>query len=323
MTTYFVDTALGDDANAGTSEGAGNAWATIDKAMNTVAAGDKVWVKASGNYNETATMDTIGTFTNNIVFEGYTTTPGDNGKVTIDGQSTRTSTISSLLAGAYYIFKNFIFTGATSHSVSMTNTDNVLFFNCEFTSNGGRGVVGDNTLTFVCCEFTNNTGEGIYVDSSAVAVGCIFSGNASSQVRMLGCIAFYKNVVYNTASSGLGADLNSANFVGMNTLDGEGGTNIGIKNETAPSSQSILVDNIIYDWGTGVDAPATPTWALSFWGFNLLNSNSIADYDSTGEMYGIQDVTSAPGFNNEAGDDYRLGQNSSALNAGLKPGGIT
>jgi hypothetical protein len=37
MTTYYVDTAVGNDGNAGTSEGAGNAWATIDKAMNTVA----------------------------------------------------------------------------------------------------------------------------------------------------------------------------------------------------------------------------------------------------------------------------------------------
>jgi hypothetical protein len=323
MTTYYVDTVLGDDANAGTAEGAGNAWATIDHAMNTVAAGDKVWVKASGNYNETATMDTLGTLSSAIVFEGYTSTTGDNGKVTIDGQSTRASCITSALAGANYVYKNFIFTGATSHAVSMTPTDNCMFFNCEFTSNGGRGCIGDNTITFVCCEFTNNTNEGIFVDSAAAAVGCIFSGNASSQVRMLGCTVFYKNVVYNTASSGLGADLNGATFVGMNTLDGEGGTNIGIKNESAPGSQSVLVDNIIYDWGTGVDAPASPNTAFSFWGFNLLNSNSTADYDTSNEMYGIQDVTAAPAFTDEANDDYTLDSASPAKNAGIQPGGIT
>ena len=40
MTIYYVDGVVGDDTNAGTSEGSGSAWATIDKAMNTVAAGD-------------------------------------------------------------------------------------------------------------------------------------------------------------------------------------------------------------------------------------------------------------------------------------------
>ena len=84
MTTYYVDGAVGNDGNAGTSEGAGNAWATIDHAMNTVAAGDKVFVKATGTYSETPVMDTVGASNNPITFEGYTTTPGDNGKVTVD-----------------------------------------------------------------------------------------------------------------------------------------------------------------------------------------------------------------------------------------------
>ena len=82
MATYYVDTAVGDDANAGTSEGAGNAWATIDKAMNTVAAGDKVWVKASGTYDENGNIDTAGSLLSPIEFEGYSSTTGDNGKVT-------------------------------------------------------------------------------------------------------------------------------------------------------------------------------------------------------------------------------------------------
>lgn len=69
--------AVGDDANVGTSEGSGNAWKTIDKAMNTVAAGDKVWVKASANYTELVTIDTVGSIAAPIVFEGYTSTTGD------------------------------------------------------------------------------------------------------------------------------------------------------------------------------------------------------------------------------------------------------
>ncbi len=77
MATYYVDGAVGDDGNLGTSEGAGNAWATLTKAMNTVAAGDKVWVKASATYTETMTMVTVGAQGTPIVFEGYTTATGD------------------------------------------------------------------------------------------------------------------------------------------------------------------------------------------------------------------------------------------------------
>ena len=35
----------GDNGNAGTSEGSGNAWATVDYAMSTVAASDTVYIK--------------------------------------------------------------------------------------------------------------------------------------------------------------------------------------------------------------------------------------------------------------------------------------
>jgi len=82
MATYYVDVAVGNDSNLGTSEGAGNAWASIGKACQTATAdGDVVWIKASGEYvAEDGSTDSIGqviTATNYIIFEGYTTTPGD------------------------------------------------------------------------------------------------------------------------------------------------------------------------------------------------------------------------------------------------------
>ena len=82
MTTYYVDSAATGAAD-GSSEA--DAWTTIDTAMNNVVAGDKVWVKASATYSETPNIDTAGTSTLAIVFEGYTTTTGDRGKVTVSG----------------------------------------------------------------------------------------------------------------------------------------------------------------------------------------------------------------------------------------------
>ena len=82
MATYYVSDATGNDGDTGLTELL--AWATIDHAMNTVVAGDKVWVKADGDYTETATIDTIGTNVSPIVFAGYTSTPRDGGQATIE-----------------------------------------------------------------------------------------------------------------------------------------------------------------------------------------------------------------------------------------------
>lgn len=320
MTTYYVDTAVGDDANAGTSEGSGNAWATIDKAMNTVAAGDKVWVKASGNYNETATIDTAGGTSTPIIFEGYTSTTGDNGKATIDGQSTRTNCITTTLGATYYIFKNFVFTGATGVGAALGTADLCTFFNCDFSNNGSIGIQIDNNITFINCEANSNSGRGFDPDTCDAFIGCIAHSNTSSGIvatAITQCV--YKCVAYNNSSPGNGIDTASGPIIGC-TVDGENGAGIGLR--IAGDTDSVICDNIIYDWATGVDSG---TWSAiqGFRGYNLLNSNTT-DYDSTGqETLGIGDVSGAPSFTDEAGDDYTLGASSPAIDAGLQPGGIT
>jgi hypothetical protein len=319
MTTYYVDTAVGNDGNAGTSEGAGNAWATIDHAMNTVAAGDKVWVKASGNYNETATLDTAGSAATPIVFEGYTSTTGDNGKATIDGQSTRSNCITTILGATYYVFKNFVFTNATSIGASLGTADICTFVNCDFTNNGGAGIQIDNNITFINCESNSNSGRGFDPDTCNAYVGCIAHSNTTTGIVATAITSVvYKCVVYNN-STGNGIDTTSGSIIGC-TLDGENSAATGIR--MTSETDSVICDNIIYDWATAVDSG---TWdsVQGFRGYNLLNSNTT-DYDSTGqETLGIGDVTGAPSFTDEANDDYTLGGSSPAIDAGVQPGGIT
>jgi hypothetical protein len=312
MATYYVDTAVGDDANAGTSEGAGNAWATIDHAFSTVAAGDKVWVKASGNYNEVANIDTGGGPTTPIMFEGYTSTTGDNGKVTIDGQSTRANCITtSISTSAYFIFANFIFTGATSIGCYLNLQDATKFMNCEFNNNGGDGCFGDNSITFVNCSFNNNTGNGCDVDSAVRLVGCIAQGNAGPQFKADNFDLIYKCLVYNTASTGVAIDANSGEaFIG-NTVDGEGSaTSDGVWLDGI--AYATAIDNIVYDWDEGFRLNASFDEALSFIGYNLMNSNTTnySQSDTHGTT-GYQDVNSAPAFTDEA------------IDSGISPGGIT
>src|SRR5258708_32227144 len=118
-TTYYVDAAAGNDANAGTSPGAGNAWATLSKAATIVVAGDSVNAKGSASYNEILTLTTSGTAGSPIVWSGYTTTVGDGGRAIIDGQNTRATCLSvaaTLLNG----FNNFTFQGGTTRIIGNT-----------------------------------------------------------------------------------------------------------------------------------------------------------------------------------------------------------
>ena len=120
MTTYYGDGAVGNDANAGTSEGAGNAWATIDKAMNTVAAGDTVYIKASATYDETANIDTAGTQGSPISFIGYSSTITDEGKVTWT-KSSSGSCLTDTPSSTYYHFRNIKFNNAASSNISVAS----------------------------------------------------------------------------------------------------------------------------------------------------------------------------------------------------------
>lgn len=327
MPTYYVDTSVGNDGNAGTSEGAGNAWATIDKAMNTVIAGDKVWVKASGTYVEDPAIDTAGGTTTPIVFEGYENSTGDNGKVTISGVTNCLTTTLGAVESRY-IFKNFIFNGGTGAAVSLGSADGNAFLNCEFKSAGTDGFTGGGDYNdFINCKFYDNGEDGLSNASMAGhIIGCAFYGNGRIGVEANPTV-FYRNLVYNNDTDAVGgkhADLGSCAVIIGNTFDGE--NRAGNLAENDGQTVFLAVDNVFYDSGTyGMTNSATTSHYRSFAGYNLFNDNASGTYADAGdpELIGYQDVTDAPSFNDEGADDYTLQSSSPAVNAAIQPGGIT
>ena len=317
MTDYYVDSAA-----SGTGDGLSevNAFTTIDAGMNIIATAGTgphtVYVKASGTYSETPVIDTVGTTTAPITFEGYTTSTGDNGKVTVSGT---TNCLTSTLGAAFYIFKNFIFTGSSSDCVSMGNTDKIAWINCEFNNSGGDGVFCDNDHIFLNCVAHGNAAFGIDADIDNKFIGCVFYSNTFADVVSSGAACYaYKCVCYG-AATGDALRLDSFANVIACTLDGEGTGNRAIGGGSAANAG--VIDNILYDWTTAVDMSATPDWEFVAC-YNLLNSNTT-DYETVKGMMGYGDVTSAPAFTDEAGDDYRPSSSSPAVDAQLKPGGIT
>jgi hypothetical protein len=297
MATFYVSDATGDNADNGSTEAL--AWATIDYAMNNVSAGDKVWVKADGDYTETADITFLGTTSATIEFEGYTTTPGDGGQATIDAESVRAACIGDHFAtsAAYYVFRNFIFTNATASDVTLSVSD-VIFKNCTFSNASVAGCTCATASVFENCLFDSNGASGIDCSGLVEAVGCRFTDNTTG----------------GDAIECLGGNASFAVILGC-TIDGDAkSTNTGIDLGSSFWKRAIVINNIVYDCVSGIDSASQGTFFVSR--NNLLNNNTT-DYPGSRFQTFEGEVTSAPQFEDEAGGDYSLGAGSPARNAGF------
>lgn len=241
MATYYVDAAAGNDANLGTSPGAGNAWATLTKAANTVAAGDKVNVKVSGPYNEILTLVTSGTVTARIWWEGYTTTVGDLGQVTVEGGNVR-ATCLQLAAVTFNVFSNFIFQGATAQVVGWTGqADDNFFVGCKFLKGSAAAPVSFQpssgfaapVIGFVGCEIANFPGAGIPPNFDALIVThCEVHGNGGDGISIRGfqsidCITHC--AIYGNTGNGITlAASTTCGPIARNSFSANGGSHIQI-----------------------------------------------------------------------------------------------
>lgn len=335
MTTYYIDGAVGDDANAGTAEGAGNAWASMSKAFSTVVAGDTVWVKASVTYTDQATFLPVGANNAWIRYEGYTTTPGDGGIVTFDGQSTDAYCWNiSGTTGSYAEFVNFKWTGYTGTALAFsTSSDFIAFVNCEWTNNGGAFQF-DNNVGCIDCSMNNHSNVSWWdIDNSGRYYGCSFYNNAS---KMNSASPTFINCIwYNNTKSATSGEFNQAMNVMVNcTLDGEGDATVALANQT---TNSIIANCVFHDYQPGVGMPYVidfsgipTTWVQGNYMLSNCFSNCGGDYNyelenlttqyANSRCLGYGDViTSDVSFTDEAGNDYTLAADSPALDAGLTP----
>jgi len=319
---YYVDGAVGNDGNDGLDEGAGHAWATIDKAMNTVAAGETVYVKASATYNENPSIDTAGTLIAPVTFEGYTSTPGDGGRAAITGEIQNT-----VGARLYYIFKNFDVSnegGAGAGRCVTLTQSNTTWKNCVFHDNTALSLV---SVTVSCffenCEFNDGVGDGC-ICITAVFVGCKFYRNSLSGIDGSSFVACIYCEFFSNGSAAIdGASTNDVPLIVVDcTIDGDNDTTTGILKNTANHGGVVVVNNIVYDCVTGM------TWGghADYPGFgisrnNLVNSNTD-DY-SDGAYTSEGEVTGAPQFADEDNNDYALASGSPARGVGFDLEGNT
>lgn len=318
-TVYYVDGVDGNDGNAGTSEGSGNAWATIDNAMNNVVAGDSVFIKGNGDYAEMATMDTAGSASAHIHFEGYTTTPGDDGMATIDA----TGLNNGIYNGGggttpYYTFENIAVENADFHGWNIASGYRCTYTNCQANNNTQHGFnIGGNSFFTNCSASGNGSGgsyDGFYTGSYNVFLGCFAYNNSSGGFNYSGTVStYFACIAKGNADEGFRAG--TGNLYMNCVVDGDGKTTTyGIDATNAYTRGCSIYNCIFYDCGTGLRGPSVSIDDV-FGGHNLFYANTTdsTDWPSRNQ---VGDVSGDPAFTDEANDDYSLGTGSAALNAG-------
>jgi len=313
------DVAAGDDATGDWASSDG-ALLTADAGMNAVAAGDVVYLRNDQDYRELVTIDTAGTTTNAIRFQGYGTSLDDAGRATIDAQDARTNCVADSLGstGGYYVFQNIIFHDATGVGVFLS-LNVMVFKNCHFTSHTGDGLDMGNGAMVESCLFSS-TAKGMDVGNNTTVVGSKFlnctDGVECTYGTIIDCI-FYN------------ASGNAIEFIGANgfscvvyscTIDGNAGNTTNGISFSGNWGPFTAVNNIIYDCGTGINGHANGGKGRLISRNNLLNSNG-ADYDSASYETFIGEVTGAPAFTAEGSQDYTLAS-SPAVGVGFDANAI-
>jgi hypothetical protein len=309
----------GNDAWPGTSTT--SPVLTLHKLMDLIDVGgvsSHAYVKAGTYWEQDGANSSVahqtqpGNTSNTINIEGYNNSPGDGtfACVTVDASS---STLTNCVSGdvGYISWKNFRFTGASAAGFNGTTADGRSFSGCRFDNNGTVGVYSDRYGSFDQCQADNNGGVGFSTSWHTNFNGCVAFSNSGKGILATTAASVVNCISYENATAQI--DVADWSTVANNTVDG-GGSTVGIQT----GYLSAVYNNIITSCTTGIlNDGAANTDASLFVDYNLYD-------DCTTDQSNVTDrgnnVSGDPLFTDEAGNDYRLGVGSPALEVGMDGG---
>ena len=321
-----MDRAVGTATSTGGTGNLGGALDTLATLSSFYVSGNKAFVKAE-TYSSAATTTLT---TNTLLIEGYSSTRGDNGQVTLT-LATNTGLTGLALNASTMLLRNFIINCSslgTSTGISSSGS-NISLYNCKvmnFTSNGVNFSANTGFLV-AYCEVTGGGSAAtaaLNIGRSFTKVfGCYVHDNACTGISLGGAggtAVQFCLIANNTGAShhgitGLGS---TPNFITNNTIYGNGGDGInGNLFANSGTAMTCILDNIIANnggWGinnTGTAIPAEPTFDGNAYYSNTSGNRNGID-DTTG-VNGVASYTnvfdqilSVSPFTNAAGGDFTL-----------------
>lgn len=194
-TNYYVDAVDGSDSNLGTSPGSGNAWATLQHALDTItpdADGDQINIKGTQSHSpglpdpQAWELSDYGTPTQHapLIIRGYTSTANDGGIATIsEGTHTRTfggSTVN------WMHFVDVFFDGVSGLNNHFYESIGIgcSFHRCRFQGTGTTTLIeldAETSIFFQDCLFEEYTYAIRAMDHSDLHLSsCVFRRNNGS-----------------------------------------------------------------------------------------------------------------------------------------------
>jgi hypothetical protein len=355
MTLYYIDAAVGSDANAGTAVGAGNAWATIGKALSTLVAGDIGYVKSSANYVHTsaATCANSGDGTSGpITLEGYQTTPGSLGTAPTITSATNGVSLIALNGQTGWVFSNLAFThtaGTRGAGIAATAGDSSKIVVRRSTFDGCKAAIyGANlegpefairSLLMDNCDIKNCNLSGVRIaqpastlqehilidcrihDNAGAAVDGIHTEDGSLTLKLIRCV-FYGNGrhgVKNENSSNARATWLIAESCVFHSNGGDG-LLVGVPSSSLGSMLGL--ENCVFwnNGGYGVNLPANNGVLLVVNRTNAYGSNTSGARNNLAA--GIADVTLTGDPATNAASNLFAPNNTAGAGAALRSAGF-
>ncbi len=304
------------NSNTGKNWSIGGAFATMQRAVNAhvASAKENTYIKSSAIYTESVTSDhVLGDSNIFVIWEGYSTSPGDGGKVEINGQNVRAIGID--FPTKYAVIKNFHVYNHTSHGINTGDHGRII--NCETDHNGNNGIQCTHGGIFLKCYSHDNTHFGLLsAQGQAIVLCCVLNDN--SGLYGLACAG---GVVWRTVANGnAGVGLSIEGETGILgvvldcLIDGKLlNTVVGIE-FLQYMEGTVLINTVIYNCISGIRGVEAVGFPPNVFSYNNLIAGNTFPYTNFGTTSG--EIMSMPLFINE-GIDYTPASGSPAIGAGI------
>jgi hypothetical protein len=267
-------------------------WLTIQKAANTIVAGDTVYIKA-GTYSERVIPKNSGTTGSYITYKNY-------------GSDVVYINAGSNIENIYGNRKNYLqfiglrLTGTTTYGINISGSSYIILKNLYLANSKSCGILGYGTASYVTidgCEVTKTntkaTDEGIslaYINNFEIKNCMVHDITASGRVGIdvkHGCSngSIHDNEVYNVSSAGIyldahGQTISNVSIYNNKIHDNDNNWGIQIFDEVGSSSVTGLsiYNNLIYNnrGGIGILFNASDTY-----NFKIINNTLYNTDDGT------------------------------------------